>query len=132
MIGTPNAGSPLAYLNEVCSPAIFDLRPGSDATKAAINKNTKYHTIAGNWTPPLTSTAIDPNCSPSMQFLLNFQRGGYLVMSPFPSDGIVPLSSALSTGAFNNLGNTDNCHTDLLGSEEYSQARKILNGSSRN
>ena len=28
MIGTPNAGSPLAVNNEVCTPAVYDLRPG--------------------------------------------------------------------------------------------------------
>jgi pimeloyl-ACP methyl ester carboxylesterase len=128
MIGTPNAGSPLAYLNEVCSPAVFDIRPGSDATQARINKNTKYHTIAGNWTPSLTSTGTDPNCLPRTQFLRDFQHGGYLVMRPFSSDGIVPLSSVQSIRAFNNLENSDNCHTDLLGNEEYMILREILLG----
>lgn len=128
MIGTPNLGSPLAYMNEACSPSIFDLRPGSDATKATMDKNTRYFTIAGNWTPSLTSMDIDPNCSPDMQFLRDFQLGGYFVMSPFPSDGIVPLSSVQSVGAFNNLDNTDNCHTDLLGDEEYAISRGILLG----
>jgi pimeloyl-ACP methyl ester carboxylesterase len=128
MIGTPNLGSPLAFMNEACSPAIFDLRPGSDATKATINKNTRYFTIAGNWTPSLTSTGADPNCSPDKQFLHDFQLGGYFVMSPFASDGIVPLSSVQLVGAFNNLGNTDNCHTDLLGDEEYAKSKGILLG----
>ncbi|MFY9965643.1 MAG: hypothetical protein WBL44_03890 [Nitrososphaeraceae archaeon] len=44
-------------------------------------------------------------------------------MSPFLSDGIVPLSSVQSIRAFKNLENTDNCHTDLFGDEEYVQER---------
>jgi hypothetical protein len=40
MIGTPNAGSPVAETNNACSPAIFDMRPGANATKAVINPNT--------------------------------------------------------------------------------------------
>jgi hypothetical protein len=52
-----------------------------------------------------------------------FSVGGYIVMSPFLSDGIVPLSSVQSIRAFKNLENTDNCHTDLFGDEEYVQER---------
>jgi hypothetical protein len=33
MIGTPNAGSPLAQNNEICTPAVYDLRPGATATE---------------------------------------------------------------------------------------------------
>ena len=46
MIGTPNAGSPAAETNDVCTPAVFDLRRGANATKAVINPNTKHYTIA--------------------------------------------------------------------------------------
>jgi pimeloyl-ACP methyl ester carboxylesterase len=132
MIGTPNLGSPLAYLNELCSPAIFDLRPGSDAIKATINENTNYYTIAGSWTPSLAST-VDHNCSPSKQYLLDFQRGGYFALNSIPNnsvpnDGIVPVLSVHSIGTFNNLGNTDNCHTDLLGDEEYEKSKGLLLG----
>jgi pimeloyl-ACP methyl ester carboxylesterase len=132
MIGTPNLGSPLAHLNELCSPAIFDIRPGSDATKATINKNTNYYTIARSWTPSLAST-VDHNCSPSEQYLLDFQRGGYFALNSIPNnsvpnDGIVPVLSVHSIGTFNNLGNTDNCHTDLLGDEEYAKSRGLLLG----
>jgi len=42
MIGTPNAGSPLAENNDVCTPAIYDLKPDSPSTKVEQNKNTKY------------------------------------------------------------------------------------------
>ena len=48
MIGTPNAGSPLAVNNDVCTPAIYDLKPGAPDTKVKENPNTKYYTIAGD------------------------------------------------------------------------------------
>lgn len=83
-------------MNNACSPAIFDLRPESDATKALINKNTNYYTIVGNWTSSFTLTGADPNCSPNIQFLRDFQLNGYFVMSPFSSNGIVPLSNVQS------------------------------------
>src|ERR671910_1502574 len=51
MIGTPNAGSPLAESSEVCTPAVYDLRPGAAATEVKMNPNTKYYTIAGEWDP---------------------------------------------------------------------------------
>ena len=37
MIGTPNAGSPLAESSEVCTPAVYDLRPGAAATELKMN-----------------------------------------------------------------------------------------------
>ena len=46
MIGTPNAGSPLAQTSEICTPAVYDLRPGAAATEVKMNPNTKYYTIA--------------------------------------------------------------------------------------
>ncbi len=51
MIGTPNAGSPLAESCEVGTPAVYDLRPGAAATEVKMNPNTKYYTIAGDWNP---------------------------------------------------------------------------------
>ena len=51
MIGTPNAGSPLAESSEICTPAVYDLRPGSAATEVKMNPNTKYYTMAGDWNP---------------------------------------------------------------------------------
>src|ERR687897_3203400 len=51
MIGTPNAGCPLAESCEVGTPAIYDLRPGAAATEVKMNPNTKYYTIAGDWNP---------------------------------------------------------------------------------
>jgi hypothetical protein len=129
MIGTPNSGSALARLNDLCSPAILDIRPGSDATKSKMNNNTRYFTIAGDWTPSLSTP--DPNCSAKDQDWLAFQRwGNSLLDPPFdgihnPNDGIVPLSSVQLTKS-KSLGVSDDCHTDLLGNEEYRMARKLL------
>jgi triacylglycerol esterase/lipase EstA (alpha/beta hydrolase family) len=47
MVGTPNAGSWLAYSINECDPGIKDLKPGAPATLAAENTHTKYFTIAG-------------------------------------------------------------------------------------
>lgn len=47
MIGTPNAGAEWAIDSLVCRPAVFDLVPGSNATKAERNNHTQYYTIAG-------------------------------------------------------------------------------------
>ena len=129
MIGTPNAGSPLAKLNDLCSPAILDLRPGSWATKAKMNNNTKYYTIASDWKPSLSSP--DPNCSPRDPSWLTFQRWGNSQLDPpydgivNPNDGIAPLPSVQLKNS-TSLGVSDNCHTDLLGDEEYKMAKKLL------
>lgn len=48
MIGTPNDGSPLAELSDICGPAVYDLRRGASATQAEQNPNTNYYTISGN------------------------------------------------------------------------------------
>ena len=129
MIGTPNAGSPLAKLNDICSPAILDLRPGSLATKVRMNNNTRYYTIAGDWKPSFSSP--DPNCSPKDQNWLTFQRWGNSQLDPpfdgvvSPNDGIVLLSSVQLEKSMS-LGVSDNCHTDLLRDEEYEMAKKLL------
>ena len=75
MIGTPNAGSPIAdlvvqeplpYIEKIfgksftsywlCMPALLDLQTSSSDTNAIQNNaiqnpNTNYYTIAGSWTP---------------------------------------------------------------------------------
>ena len=51
MIGTPNAGSPLAENNDICAPAVYDLKPGAPDTNVKENQNTQYYTIAGDWNP---------------------------------------------------------------------------------
>lgn len=141
MIGTPNLGSPLAigslyipypisYLWQdfICSPAVYDLIPGSYATMAPMNENTLYYTIAGDWSPvpypyfdfyyPLS----DPSCPQS--HWLPFERYGNLAIIG-SDDGIVPLWSAAPNG-FINIDNTDNCHTNLFTFEEYELARDTL------
>ena len=129
MIGTPNAGSPLAKLNDLCSPAILDLRPGSWATKVRMNNNTRYYTIAGNWKPSFSSP--DPNCSPRDPNWLTFQIWGNSQLDPpydgvvSPNDGIALLPSVQLENS-KSLGVSDNCHTDLLGDEEYQMAKKLL------
>jgi triacylglycerol esterase/lipase EstA (alpha/beta hydrolase family) len=48
MIGTPNAGSPIAQSSNICEPAVEDLKPEAADTKVRMNPNTKYYTIAGD------------------------------------------------------------------------------------
>ena len=116
MIGTPNAGSPIAQSSNICKPAVEDLKPGAPDTKVAMNPNTKYYTIAGDWNPSLLL-----NCP---------QLLGGIVYSqlPKPNDGLAPLSSVESQGYFHNLGHTSNCHTNLLSDKEYQLAKPILVG----
>ena len=47
MVGTPNAGSWLAYSINKCDPGIKDLKPGAPATLAAENTHTEYFNIVG-------------------------------------------------------------------------------------
>src|SRR6476619_2167548 len=66
MIGTPNQGSPIANWTKIVpsdmtslfgeflyTHAIYDLIPGSNATRSQIHNGTTYYTIAENWTPLL-------------------------------------------------------------------------------
>ena len=106
MIGTPNAGSPAAQTSDVCTPAIFDLRPGANATKAVMNPNTKYYTVAGDWMP---ST-----------------RGNLMIRGN--DDGLVPVESVESQQYFQSLGRTEHGHTELLSEKEYQMSKDILLG----
>jgi uncharacterized alpha/beta hydrolase family protein len=106
MIGTPNAGSPAAQTSDVCTPAILDLRPGANATKAVMNPNTKYYTIAGDWMP---ST-----------------RGNLMIRGN--DDGLVPVESVESQQYFQSLGRTEHGHTELLSEKEYQMSKDILLG----
>lgn len=126
MIGTPNDGSPLAteasswplsYRIFLCWPAIDDLAENSEATKVPINTNTNYYTIGGDW----NSWSGYFNCSPFSYLWLAW---GSLNISG-DDDGIVPLDSATNPEEnFENIGISDNCHTDLLGNEEYNMVRE--------
>ena len=81
MIGTPNAGSP-AETNDACAPAVFDFRPGANATKGPMNPNTKYYTIAGDWMP--------------------LTQGNLMIQGN--DDGLVPVESVESQEYFQSLG----------------------------
>jgi pimeloyl-ACP methyl ester carboxylesterase len=116
MIGTPNAGSPIAQSSNICKPAADDLKPGAPDTKVGMNPNTKYYTIAGDWNPSLLL-----NCPQLLGGI------GYPQL-PKPNDGLVPLSSVESQGYFHNLGHTSNCHSNLLSDKEYQLAKPILVG----
>ena len=106
MIGTPNAGSPAAETNNACAPAIFDLRPGANATKAEMNSNTKYYTIAGDWLPAAQGNLAIPG----------------------HDDGLVPVESVESQGYFQSLGRTEHAHAELLQEQEYNMVKDVLLG----
>jgi uncharacterized alpha/beta hydrolase family protein len=106
MIGTPNAGSPVAETNYACAPAVFDLRLGANATKAVINPNTKYYTIAGDWMP--------------------LTQGNLMI--PGNDDGLVPVQSVESQQYFQSLGRTEHGHAELLSEKEYQMSKDILIG----
>ena len=106
MIGTPNAGSPVAETNYACAPAVYDLRLGANATKAVINPNTKYYTIAGDWMP--------------------LTQGNLMI--PGNDDGLVPVESVESQQYFQSLGRTEHGHAELLSEKEYQMSKDILIG----
>jgi uncharacterized alpha/beta hydrolase family protein len=106
MIGTPNAGSPSAETNDVCSPAVFDLRPRANATNAAMNPNTKYYTIAGDWIP--------------------LTKGNLMIQGN--DDGLVAVESVESQEYFQSLGRTEHGHAELLSEKEYQMSKDILLG----
>ena len=106
MIGTPNAGSPAAETNDACAPAIFDLRPGANATRAEMNPNTKYYTITGDWLPAAQGNLAIPG----------------------HDDGLVPVESVESEGYFQSLGRTEHGHAELLQEQEYNMAKDVLLG----
>ena len=119
MIATPNAGSPLAENNDVCAPAVYDLRPGAPSTKVEQNQNTNYYTIAGDWKPEAG------NCDLSM--FSSAQQGGHDTL-PKPNDGMVPLSSVESLKYTKSLGHSSSCHSNLLSEYEYGLAKKLHMG----
>ncbi|MGE3859586.1 MAG: esterase/lipase family protein [Nitrososphaeraceae archaeon] len=118
MIGTPNAGSPLAESSEDCKPAVYDLRPGAAATQVNRNPNTKYYTIASDW------NAEEGNCK--ITSFLPMEEAGFSKL-PKPNDGMVPLSSVESQDYFINLGHSKSCHSNLMSEYEYGLAKEIIN-----
>jgi pimeloyl-ACP methyl ester carboxylesterase len=147
MIGTPNHGSPLVWgvslINPFtvptlmlpiaerffCLPAASDLKPGSEATLAVKNENTKYYTIAGSWRPDFYffnffSFSSDSNCPQASWLPLQRWGSDFIILGQ--DDGLVPLRSAV-TQEFIKLGISDNCHTNLLSEQqEYDWAKQIL------
>jgi pimeloyl-ACP methyl ester carboxylesterase len=123
MIGTPNAGSPVAETTNLCWPAIEDIRPEAPATMAARNQHTNYYTIAGDWDPTKLCSSYYNDLS-GYNFLI-FSYG-------LRNDGIVPINSVESEPSFElepyftNLRHTSHCHQDLLSDEEYQLALPIL------
>ena len=117
MIGTPNAGSPLAESCEIGTPAVYDLRPGAAATEVKMNPNTKYYTIAGDWNPQ----------SENYQLFFSFEQVGFSSL-PIPNDGMVSVSSVESQDYFINLGHSTNCHSNLLSDYEYELAKDLILG----
>lgn len=119
MIGTPNAGSPLAENNDMCAPAVYDLKPNAADTKVRENPYVKYYTIAGDWAPS------KGNCDLSLFSPMQF--GGYNSL-PKPNDGMVPLSSVESLKYSSSLGHSQSCHSNLLSEFEYKLAKNVLQG----
>ena len=141
MIGTPNRGSPVAdhFVGQgiiVCAPAVYDLLSDSDATKADVNTNTKYHTIASDWTSEYVFPFLpyDANC-PALLSWFAYNEWGTIAFQKWvrdqviegPDDGMVPLRSAdPSDQILNSLGHTNNCHTNLFTQEELDKALSVL------
>jgi hypothetical protein len=123
MIGTPNAGSPLAQTSEICTPAVYDLRPGAAATEVKMNPNTKYYTIAGDWNPESGNCQLTP--------FLPMEQSGFSTL-PKPNDGVVPLSSVESQDYFINLGHSKSCHSNLMSEYEYGLAKGVIVEGSNN
>jgi pimeloyl-ACP methyl ester carboxylesterase len=119
MIGTPNAGSPLAEQSNMGAPAVYDLRPGAATTEVKMNPNTKYYTIAGDWNPELE------NCQ--LTLILSCEQSGFSSL-PIPNDGMVSVSSVESQDYFINLGHSKNCHSNLLSDYEYELAKDLILG----
>ncbi len=119
MIGTPNAGSPLAESISICAPAVYDLRPGAAATEVKMNPNTKYYTIAGDWNPELE------NCQ--LTLFLSCEQSGFSSL-PIPNDGMVSVSSVESQDYFINLGHSKSCHSNLMSEYEYGLAKDVILG----
>jgi len=122
MIGTPNAGDPLADIysaSDPCKPAVYDLETNALDTMAQRNSNTQYYTIAGDWTPYGMYDCLQDEAG------YNY----YYFYQAFESnDGIVSVTSVESQPYFTHLGYSPNCHQNLAGDIEYQLARNVLLG----
>jgi pimeloyl-ACP methyl ester carboxylesterase len=121
MIGTPNAGDPLAdiyHSSDPCKPAVFDLETNASDITAQRNPNTQYYTIAGDWTPFGLYDCLQDESGYYYYFYHGLQ----------PNDGIVPVSSVESQSYYQSLGNSPDCHQNLLGDFEYQLSQNVLLG----
>jgi len=124
MLGTPNGGAPLASPFDPCAPAVDDFVDHAPATLAGRNLHTNYYTIAGIWNPSLPLNCPQPDRQQEVQGYLTLSSIEYLL-----NDGGIPLSSVQSQGYFRSLGNTTDCHSNLMSDKEYRYAQPILKGS---
>ncbi len=138
MIGTPNGGSPLAdYITSFislipssnssslfCIPALYDWKTNAQATRVRENPHTSYYTIHGNWNPLLPCG--HGGSEGIVYSILNFIGYTILNFEHVPNDGIVPKWSAEDLNNYTDLGYTFQCHTDLLGSQEYDLSKNVL------
>lgn len=133
MIGTPNKGSTFKdkfFDVDKCRPAASDLKTTSDIAQSVEsekhNPHTTYYTIAGKWLHDfIPFTLIDRNCPDTNIDWLTAQYVGKSLING-PSDGLVPLWSSEIKKEYKPLGETDNCHTQLLNDESYDLAEPVL------
>jgi hypothetical protein len=133
MIGTPNAGSPLANNvaliahSDWCTPALYNFTTFADDLHVKANNNTKYFTIAGDWVPSLSSGSLPLNCTTEIHNPTTEIVGFSITSSEAGSnDGIVPVSSIQSLPYSTSLGHTSDCNKNLLSQPEYNLAKNIL------
>ena len=86
------------------------------------NPHTAYYTVAGNWQHDfIPFTTMDKNCLEGDFNWLSAQYPGRDLING-PDDGLVPVWSAEIKNEYKPLGETDNCHTQLLNDESYKLA----------
>jgi hypothetical protein len=84
-----------------------------------MQQSTKYYTIAGNWSPFL----LCPLRGFENQLYYELQR-----LNQGSNDDILPLWSARELPHYIPLKDTNDCHTGLLGDDEYELSQHILIG----
>jgi hypothetical protein len=104
------------------------LIPCSDAVRSQIHNGTTYYTIAGNLTPSPYNPfnfyyPLDDRACHQADWL-PIERWGSIFING-SDDGMVPLKSAASS-EFKNIGVTSDCHTNLIGIQEYNMVKNTL------
>ncbi|HEY1248048.1 MAG TPA: hypothetical protein VGE97_03570, partial [Nitrososphaera sp.] len=125
MIGTPNSGSPAAWVDITGCPfgSDRDLFPGSTATEVVDKpQSTHYYAIAGNWIPDMCLSGA---------VWISVPDGGNCFI-PGKDDYLVPVYSAESSPRYHytQLGQpVPYIHFDLLEHRDgYERVVPILNG----